>query len=554
VVLNTRSKTLLALARLQGHLIVSCQAPNDDPFCNPESMARFAQAAVAAGAAGIRANGPDDIRAIRRVVDVPVIGLQKRMQPDGKILITPSFEDAASIVGAGADIVALDCTARGQEMGALERILRIRSQLNVPVMADIATVAEAVAAASAGADVVATTMRGYTDETTAIHIFDPEFIAAVVSAVQVPVIAEGRIRTPNEAARAMLRGAHAVIVGTAITRPEAIAARFVEAIELATKACKANGPVLGIDVGGTNTKFAIVMPDGSLRSEGSKPTPGSGGRERLMKHLQTVVEQALQAADAANLKIEAIGVATAGWVDYRTGAVKWATSNLFGWTGAPIADELQRATGLRVHVENDAVAAAIAERHFGAGRGAHNFVCLTLGTGVGGGSYVEGRLLRGAHSLANAFGHIPIRHDGPKCSCGRHGCLEMYTNAAALVRYAGDSYASAEHVIRAAHSGDPVAAEALRTLSKHLAEGIASIVHMLDPELVLLAGGLVQDNDLLFTYLNQELTSVLIAWDQRSLQVRRSELGYYTGVLGAAAALAEPLLVSQNQATQVVTG
>src|SRR5690242_5250196 len=185
-------------------------------------MARFAEAAVRGGAAGIRANSAGDVAAVRRLVDVPVIGIQKRRQADGKVVITPSFEDARDLAKAGAAIVAVECTARAQRSGALELVRRIRSELGVPVMADIATVEEAIAAEEAGAELVASTMRGYTEETEHVRVFEPDFIAALVARVQIPVLAEGRVDTPQQAAEALRAGAHAVIVGTAITRPEVI--------------------------------------------------------------------------------------------------------------------------------------------------------------------------------------------------------------------------------------------------------------------------------------------------------------------------------------------
>ena len=141
-------------------------------------------------------------------------------------------------------------------------------------------------------------------------------------------------------------------------------------------------------------------------------------------------------------------------------------------------------------IENDVNALAIGERRFGAGRGVDDFVCLTLGTGVGGGCFSGGRLLRGAHCLANAMGHIAIDHTGELCACGQRGCLESYTSAAALVRYASSEYSSAEEVIRAARAGGETARRALRRYAEYLAIGIASIVHLLDPELVILAGGI----------------------------------------------------------------
>lgn len=193
-------------------------------------MARFAASAVAGGAAGIRACGPDDVRAIRKVVGVPIIGIWKEMQSDGKRLITPSFENAQELVAAGADMIALDVTRRGQEYGALERVRRIRHELKVPVLADIATLDEALAAAQAGADFVLSTMRGYTDETSRIRSFDVPFIRELVRDAPVPVIAEGMIDTPEQAHAALAAGAYAVVVGSAITRPVTIARRFAETL------------------------------------------------------------------------------------------------------------------------------------------------------------------------------------------------------------------------------------------------------------------------------------------------------------------------------------
>src|SRR5437879_6166035 len=207
-------------------LIVSCQAREGEPFRDSASMAKFAASAVAGGAAAIRARGAEDIRAIRQAVDAPILGICKQMQNDGKLLITASFECAEELVAAGADMVALDVTRRGCEYGALDRLRRIRRELRVPVLADIATLEEALTAADAGADFVLSTMRGYTDETMSVEGFDLSFIAELVERSPVPVIAEGRIETPGQASAALAAGAYAVVVGSAITRPITIARRF----------------------------------------------------------------------------------------------------------------------------------------------------------------------------------------------------------------------------------------------------------------------------------------------------------------------------------------
>jgi len=220
-----------ALTKVCQQLVVSCQAREGEPFRNPESQARFAISAVEGGAAGIRAQGADDVRAIRRVVSVPIIGIRKIKQEDGRVLITPTFESARELVEAGADMIALDVTSRGKRLGAIERLRKIRDELKVPVLADIATLDEALCAADAGADAVLSTMRGYTDDTAHVAAFDCDFIRELVHTSPVPVIAEGMIHTPEQARAALNSGAYAVVVGSAITRPITIARRFVGAME-----------------------------------------------------------------------------------------------------------------------------------------------------------------------------------------------------------------------------------------------------------------------------------------------------------------------------------
>ncbi|MGA2630409.1 MAG: putative N-acetylmannosamine-6-phosphate 2-epimerase [Terriglobia bacterium] len=521
---------------LRGRLIVSCQAPEGSAFREPSVVARFAKAAADAGAAGIRANGPDDIRAICKTVAVPIIGIWKILQADGKILITPTFEAARELLQAGASMIALDCTLRGQRSGALERLQRIRADLGVPVLADIATVEEAVQAVDAGADAVLSTLRGYTPETQHISEFDPSFIAELCAAVDAPVIAEGRIQTPRQAGEAIDAGAFAIIVGRAITEPDAITRRFVMALDARQGHDDSIGCLIGIDLGGTRTKYGLVSRRGDLIFHGASATPWDGGRQSLLYHLKDTATCCLEEAQRRNLRVDALGIATAGWVDPNSGAVAYATENLPGWTGTQIGTFLRDALNLPVAVENDANALAIAEKYFGAAKGAADFICITLGTGVGGGCFIGGQLNRGRHFLANAIGHISIQPDGPPCTCGLSGCLEYYTNAAALMRYAGHAkYTSPEEIIDAANSGDVVAYRAIQALARYLAIGCASVVGLLDPDMLILAGGLVQNNPILLKELEDELSKRVTAWPQRKLQVQTSPLGYSAGVLGAAA-------------------
>jgi len=223
------------LAKLRGGLIVSCQAAEDSPLHGPRFMAAMAQAAEQGGAVGIRANGPEDIRAIKQICSLPVIGIYKRRDLSSEVYITPDLSSAEAVIRAGAEIVALDGTQRRRpgnlDLKAL--IAAIKSRFDVLVMADIATVEEARAAEAYGADLVATTLSGYTQETSHRRYQEPdlELVRALCKEVGVPVIAEGRFWTPEQAREALRLGAHAVVVGTAITNPQAITARFVNALK-----------------------------------------------------------------------------------------------------------------------------------------------------------------------------------------------------------------------------------------------------------------------------------------------------------------------------------
>lgn len=224
------------IERLHRGVIVSCQAESGDPFDRPDRLAAFAEAAAKGGAVGIRAQGSENIKAIREAVTLPIIGIIKGKYADGWVLITPDHCDVESILKAGADVVALDATERRRPNGRTgpEFLADVRSQFGSPIMADIATIEDGIAAAEAGADLVATTLSGYTAESEDRVSDGPDLdlISDLAMEITVPIIAEGRIWAPEDAHDALRRGAYAVVVGTAITRPRVITARFVEALKV----------------------------------------------------------------------------------------------------------------------------------------------------------------------------------------------------------------------------------------------------------------------------------------------------------------------------------
>lgn len=223
------------LEQIKGKLVVSCQALENEPLHSPFIMARMALAAAEGGAAGIRANSVVDIEAIKQQVALPVIGLIKRDYPDSEVFITPTLREVEELIAAAPEMIALDATQRprpgGETLAQLVASIRARWPALL-LMADIASVEEALIAEQLGFDCVGTTLYGYTPQTKGHTLPESDFalLKAVLAAVAIPVIAEGNVDTPERAARCLALGAHAVVVGGAITRPQQITRRFTDAI------------------------------------------------------------------------------------------------------------------------------------------------------------------------------------------------------------------------------------------------------------------------------------------------------------------------------------
>lgn len=215
------------LSGVRGRLIVSVQAQPHEPMHGSAHMAALARAVVEGGAAAVRCESPADIAAIRAAVDVPLIGLWKR--GESGVYITPEREHARAVAEAGADMIAIDATARPRPVPVDALIRYCHAELGKPVLADVSSLQEALAAAAAGADAVAPTLSGYTGGPVPTGP-DWDLLEALLREVKVPVIMEGRVWTPAEAARALSLGAWAVVVGSAITRPQLVTRKFSEAL------------------------------------------------------------------------------------------------------------------------------------------------------------------------------------------------------------------------------------------------------------------------------------------------------------------------------------
>jgi glucokinase len=263
--------------------------------------------------------------------------------------------------------------------------------------------------------------------------------------------------------------------------------------------------ILGVDIGGTDIKLGLLDGEGEIRGSGKIPTRPAEGPEAAAARVRLWLAESAAGAGA----IAAAGVDCAGLIDGGRGFLH-VSPNLSGWENVPLREIFEHALGVPAIVENDANAAAYGEWARGAGRGLGNFVCLTLGTGVGGGVIINGALYRGASGFAGEIGHAVIQADGPLCGCGNRGCLEALIGAGAIVdravgmlRAAGESRGvwgdppTVEAISRAAASGDAVAAAAFEETGRWLGIALANVVHILAPEAIAIGGGVAGAGDLI---------------------------------------------------------
>ncbi|HLT09660.1 MAG TPA: ROK family glucokinase [Micromonosporaceae bacterium] len=305
---------------------------------------------------------------------------------------------------------------------------------------------------------------------------------------------------------------------------------------------------IGVDVGGTKVLAAVVDADGTVVASARRDTPASD----VGKTLDFIIEVIQELAGAFD--VQAVGIGAAGWIDAAQSTVLFAPN--LAWRQEPLRDRVASRVGLPVLVDNDGNAAAWAEFQFGAAREAsESMVLVTVGTGIGGGVVIDGRLLHGAHGMAAEMGHMRVVPDGLPCGCGRRGCYEQYASGTALVRYAraraAEEPAGAAELLelaggsaqditgpmvtRAALAGDRVAQAAFADCGRWLGSGLADIVALLDPQVLVVGGGVVEAGELLLSPTRESFARELGA--RGSLPVApivAARLGNTAGVVGAA--------------------
>lgn len=302
---------------------------------------------------------------------------------------------------------------------------------------------------------------------------------------------------------------------------------------------------VGIDLGGTAVKYAIVEAGGEEIFSGKLPARAEEGAAAVKEQLVRAARACCEYARLHGVALLGVGVGTPGVVTPE-GVVVGGAENIPGWEQVDIAQLLSEATGLRTRVENDANLMALAETMFGAGRGASDVVFLTIGTGIGGGVLIGGRLFGGYRNRGTELGHITLKHDGEPCACGSVGCFEHYASTSALVRRYKERCEREKQEVKARdgealvalyHAGDRMAVESMEEHWDFVACGVASLINIFAPQKIVIGGGISEAGAFYFDAVRERVARRAIDVCAEGVEILPAELGNAAGRLGAAGLL-----------------
>lgn len=310
--------------------------------------------------------------------------------------------------------------------------------------------------------------------------------------------------------------------------------------------------IIGVDVGGTNIKIGLLDPSGRIYRKKSLSTNDFPGKKSLINGLIGGIRQILGESKVKRGSVLGIGIGTPGLVDSSRGVIHYLV-NIKGFREVPLKQIIEHELKIPAFLDNDVNIMCLGELHFGRGMGAKNIVCITLGTGVGGGIAIMGDLYRGASLSAGEVGHITINEDGPLCGCGNRGCMEAYAGNAYIVKdairrirknkrtliyrqVAGDlSRITPKVISEAAKKGDRLAVDVLRCAGEHIGTGLANIVNILNPEKIIIGGGVAESGKMLFDTIRSSVRKRAMEVPARAVKIVKARLGNDAGLIGAVA-------------------
>ncbi len=306
---------------------------------------------------------------------------------------------------------------------------------------------------------------------------------------------------------------------------------------------------IGIDLGGTNIAVGLVNEEGRIIAKTETPTLASRPYQELIKDMAACAKKVMEEAKITEDELHSIGVGIPGVAD-KDGMVIFCTN--LGWRNVPLRAELQQYINKPVYMDNDATVAGWAEYQAGVSRGTDSSVFMTLGTGLGGGIVMNGKIWAGAHGAGSELGHLVIEVDGVPCTCGKRGCAERYCSATAIIRMAREACADAPNclimravegdmdkinakvVFDAAKEGDSVAMQVFNRFVKYLAIAINNVISFIDPDMIILGGGVSRAGDFLLDAVKAALPEYLFYPTLKQPELRIASLGNDAGIIGAA--------------------
>lgn len=301
-------------------------------------------------------------------------------------------------------------------------------------------------------------------------------------------------------------------------------------------------------MGGTNISIALVDPKGEIKNKVKISTQADRNAQFIIKTIIENIRLALK--DVHSKHLSSIGIGAAGQIDHDRGLVLFSPN--LRWHNVPIVREIKKKFNVPVSIDNDANVAAFGEYLFGAGRGSRQVICVTLGTGVGGGLVIDGKIYRGAGGSAGEIGHLVVETDGRKCNCGGHGCLEAYVGAPHITSRIIEKIKSGRHSIvvrlvngnlskinpkileEAALYHDKLALELWQETGKYLGVGLSSLINVFNPERIIIGGGVANAGKLIFDPMLKVIKERALPVSYQNVKVVKAKLGEDAGVVGAA--------------------
>jgi glucokinase len=302
--------------------------------------------------------------------------------------------------------------------------------------------------------------------------------------------------------------------------------------------------VIGVDLGGTNLRSALLSVEGEILEKCKETTQASEGWKKVVARVVDTIMRQREIASQRGLRVTAVGVGAPGVIRMDAGIVV-KSPNFPDWNNVPLRDELEQALQLPVVIENDANAAALGEQWRGAGRGINSMILLTLGTGVGGGVVLANKIWQGADGMAGEVGHMTLVPDGRQCGCGNTGCLEMYASSRGIVQsyreasgmteYSPSSEITSAQIYQAARSGEAIARKVIKDMGSMLGIGIANLINIFNPHMIVIGGGVKEAWDIFIGATNEEIMRRAFQVPAERTEIVPSVLGDDAGMIGAAA-------------------